>query len=290
MYPIENLESRRLFTTAGFPDSDTLTIQANPGNDVIVLETASVPNHLAVHVNSEPVLTFPFTSKRPGHDIFRIVLRAGAGNDTVTANVGFRLTLDGEDGDDTITSSSGRIEMLGGAGNDRLTATSQNPDELMFSGQSGNDVIAAMQALTKVTAFGGSGRDLIMTGAGNDHLWGGPSSDTIIAGAGDDVVISGTGDDIVYGDDSVGSATGNDWIFGMTGNDSLFGGSGTDHLFGQSGDDVLTGGAGADTLFGGGGNDTMVTGTGDLFRGREYRRYERLLSGLVPDAPQDSFV
>ena len=83
MHAIEPLERRRLFTTGRFLDSDTLTIEANAGDDVILLETVSVPNHLAVHVNAEPVLTFPFTSKRPGHDIFRIVLRAGGGTDRV---------------------------------------------------------------------------------------------------------------------------------------------------------------------------------------------------------------
>jgi RTX calcium-binding nonapeptide repeat (4 copies) len=95
----------------------------------------------------------------------------------------------------------------------------------------GNDVVIVSGAagISRVTAFGGAGDDVIQLAAGvtaTSELYGGP---------GNDVLVGGSGPDILDGGD------GNDQLFGGAGRDLLVGGFGVDVLNGGAGDDIITG-------------------------------------------------
>ena len=78
----------------------------------------------------------------------------------------------------------------------------------------GNDTIAGDSSVSKpMTAFGGSGADLLVGGNASDKLFGGAGKDDLFGLGGDD------------------------WLYGEGGIDSLFGGYGSDYLWGGSGDD-----------------------------------------------------
>lgn len=85
---------------------------------------------------------------------------------------------------------------------------------LRARGRGGSDTIAGDSSVSKpITAFGGSGNDLLIGGNANDTLYG---------GAGRDDLYGLGGDDLLYGEGGV---------------DSLFGGYGSDYLWGGSGND-----------------------------------------------------
>ncbi|HZL37660.1 MAG TPA: PKD domain-containing protein [Tepidisphaeraceae bacterium] len=91
----------------------------------------------------------------------------GGGNDSITAGNG-NNRINGRGGDDSITAGDGSDTLLGGAGNDTLIA-GNGPDTLR--GGSGNDSLTS-----------GSGKDLLAGGAGDDTLHGGNTQDTLING------------------------------------------------------------------------------------------------------------
>jgi Ca2+-binding RTX toxin-like protein len=278
--PLDRLESRVLFTWSGFKDSGILTVEANPGDDVIVVKL--VTGAVQITVNAEAPLVYdlqPRPSRHPRY-VQWVKIEGLAGNDTIrldgAVNNSFGLILQGGDGDDTLEGGCDRFVALGGAGNDTIRATGSGQNEL--SGETGDDRIIATSGHCVVAA--GAGRDWVQTDGGNDAIWGGPGSDTVDAGAGNDTVLGGRGDDSIAGGD------GEDWLFGQRDDDSIAGGAGDDHLFGQDGVDLLTGGTGADTIFTGTGVGGSADGSdpADRVRGREYRRLGRLLDELLPGA------
>jgi Ca2+-binding RTX toxin-like protein len=127
-----------------------------------------------------------------------------------------------------------RINLMAGAGNDRVTDTT-----------SINSYI-----------FGDIGNDVLQGGSGNDTLTGAGGKNILFGGAGDDRLNGSSGFDQLSGE------AGNDRLYGNAGNDILNGGPGTDHLLGGDGDDALLGGTSNDHLMGEGGNDTLSGGTG----------------------------
>lgn len=101
------------------------------------------------------------------------------------------------------------------------------------------------------TLHGDSGNDLLVGSGGNDHLFGGAGDDTLEGGSGDDTLEGGTGHDRLSG------SAGNDMLYGQHENDVLSGGHGDDQLEGGAGDDTLLGGSGSDDIFGDAGNDRI---------------------------------
>lgn len=273
---IDQLESRLFLTTAAFKDAGMLTVDANPGDDVIVVKLLA--SAVQITVNSETPLVFNLTSKRLAHNIRWLRIDGLAGNDHITVDgpIGdaFGMEFDGGDGNDFVEGNSHRFIGTGGAGDDTVRGTGDGLNEL--EGDGGNDTIICTNG--HCVANGGSGRDLIQLAGGDDSAWGGPGSDTIQTGGGNDTVLGGRGDDVIDGGD------GNDWLFGQRGNDSIIGGTGDDHLFGQDGSDSLSGGSGNDVLFTGDGSNesTGVHDAGDIIHGREYRQLEKLFNVLVP--------
>jgi Ca2+-binding RTX toxin-like protein len=180
----------------------------------------------------------------------------------------------------------------GGAGTDRLHATSQNDAiflhglynvpmvediETFYLGH-GNDILdmsSSIYSYGSFTAHGGDGNDIIWANDGNDTLYGGngddwihggEGSDKIYLGQGDDFAQGGEGSDRIYGhngnDDIYGDA-GADLLYGGNGNDIIFGGQGSDKLYGMNDDDYISGGTGNDYINGGLGNDVIQGDTGN---------------------------
>lgn len=178
-----------------------------------------------------------------GTGFFKLDVRGGDGNDTLTAagaTIGtVRLSLSGDAGNDTLVGSNGNDTLDGGAGNDAA------------NGGDGNDTI-----------LGGTGNDQIGGGLGNDVINGGDGNDFANGDAGNDRVTGGVGNDSLKGGD------GADTLDGQAGDDNLNGMAGDDSLLGGVGRDVLAGGAGNDTLDGGRNDDTISGNSGhDLIRG-----------------------
>jgi hypothetical protein len=150
--------------------------------------------------------------------------------------VGFNLT--------TNSSLPSGQTILGGSGNDTLTASATGNDYL--DGGAGNNVL-----------YAGGGNDVLNGGVGGSNtMYGGTGNDTfIVNNPGDQVIVSATGvNDTIYSAVSYalpanvntlildGSAnlqgtanSGNDTIYANSGNDALIAGSGTSTLIGSTG-------------------------------------------------------
>jgi hypothetical protein len=91
-----------------------------------------------------------------------LVLRAGVGDDVITAGNGLasliNLTLDGGAGNDTITGGDGADQLIGGAGNDVVV------------GARGNDVASLGDGDDTFVWNPGDGSDTVFGGAGSDTL------------------------------------------------------------------------------------------------------------------------
>ena len=165
----------------------------------------------------------------------------------------------------TATGAFTKIDITSGAGNDRITISSNLPyTSANLRGDAGNDTITGGKG--NDTILGGDSNDTLDGAGGADLLSGGPGLDTAnystrsdslgisldglandgAAGEKDNViaeeVITGAGDDTITGsagDDFLAGGAGNDVINGLAGNDGLVGSTGADRLYGGTGDDFL---------------------------------------------------
>jgi len=166
--------------------------------------------------------------------IRNIVVNAGAGDDSITIDLGvgmegIRASVYGGTGNDTIVGGAGNDYLDGGAGSDQI------------NGRLGNDYI-----------IGGVGDDMLAGDEGNDSIFGGLGKDTLVGGMGDDRLYGDLGNDMLtggYGSDTLRGSTGSDTLQGGDGADLLISGQGKDVVNSESSDRV-TGGS-RDTL----GND-----------------------------------
>lgn len=182
--------------------------------------------------------------------------------------------------------STGSLVILGGGGDDTLTATgidaSFPANAIIFlHGEAGNDTIDTSVA---TRAFDMRGDE------GNDSITGNASDDTILMDLGNDTINGNGGVDRIVAGNLRGTVTLNDTLLSGLGLDSLtsieqanlaagasaaqinasafsgvvtlFGGAGSDSLVGTSGADSIDGGAGNDTIQSGAGNDTITGGHG----------------------------
>ncbi len=158
---------------------------------------------------------------------------------------------------------SGSLTIRSGAGNDRVTVSSLDPQfvtsnaTLIVEGGDGNDRIDATRVSKAVTLRGGSGRDALFGGSANDMLEGGEDRDSLYGSRGHDTLSGDAGNDYLNG------GVGNDSLSGGADNDSIRGDTGSDQLFGDAGRDTLHGDADADLVFGGADNDFITGGSGD---------------------------
>ena len=208
-----------------------------------------------------------------------IVVRGGAGNDTLNAsalgNSYNSLEIQGEAGDDLVT-GGGKGDTLGGGDGDDRVVGDKGGD--VMSGGAGNDVLVWNN---------GDGSDTMDGDGGNDEIEVNGSATagdefTIVPGAGgrttfnrvnlvpftldtlaERMTVNGLG-----GDDKATGAAGlaGRTLLTLNGNagvDTLTGGDGPDRISGGEANDVLDGGAGDDRITGDRGNDQMLGGPGD---------------------------
>ena len=265
-----------------------------PGDDSVT--GGSGPDTLNGGANSDTINGGP-----GGFDEVNYSGRSGS----VNVNLGTTGVFDdGSDVDDAVSGAiprprdriSGGIDaVLGGSGNDRITATSVT-SAVRLEGRGGNDDIT-----------GGPSNDTILGGDEDDDLDGFEGSDNIEGGNGNDVLRGGRGDfadtingqggtdTVSYSDRggrvevSLGNGSNDDGplgendalvaieaavgtpfddllttnlaggssLTGLDGNDTLTGGGGPDSLDGGNGTDLLRGFDGDDRLDGGNDNDDM---------------------------------
>ncbi|MEM1162564.1 MAG: calcium-binding protein, partial [Pseudomonadota bacterium] len=206
-----------------------------------------------------------------------------------TVGVTVNLVTDSASGGDAQGDTVANFEVLvGGSGNDTLTAGNDNFVNFVF-GNNGDDVIYTSNDLSAFTfiyggigndqTFGDVGAQLVFGGAGDDTLSGSGQTDSLNGDSGNDVIYGGAGFDEIYGgdnDDIVYGGANQDFIFGGiafssadNGNDLLYGGLGGDVLVGDNGNDTLDGGPEGDELAGGNGIDAVsyasYTGSAVMF-------------------------
>lgn len=143
---------------------------------------------------------------------------------------------------------SGRVSLLGEAGNDRLLA-----------------------GASRASLDGGAGDDELVGSDARDYLWGGDGNDVLWGSRGNDVLQGREGDDTITG------GSGRDYIDGKDGNDRLLGGRGKDKIWGGSDIDILVGGLGPDIMHGGRANDRIFAKDGDRDTLRGGRGFDRAI-------------
>jgi Ca2+-binding RTX toxin-like protein len=194
-----------------------IVLNATGGDDTIAIGVDPVTGEHVVQFGGG-VHRFPPTAD--------LVVRAGAGYDTITVQPGTRLS----------------VTLLGGAGDDRIR------------GDDGAETVLGLWGAD--TILGGGGADRIFGGGGRDYLDGQRGDDILTGGAGDDTLYGLDGADRIWGD------AGNDYIDGGAGADLVVGGAGNDAGFGGGDGDAVLGGQGDDALYGGGGADLIAGGPG----------------------------
>ena len=239
----------------------------------------------------------------------------GAGGDTLNGNAGDDIIVgDGayisrnssdtiekiatlftnKGGDDTIDGGTGLSIVLGGFGNDRITADIGADILLGDNGSIDYTLDTDLTTLDRITAMsadggddtilGKSGDDVILGGAGNDTLAGDDGQDVILGDNGAITLVNNlitrisTSEATVGGNDVITGGNDADIVLGGTGNDMILGGddSADDILLGDNGVVVRADGSdqandifsteptqgGTDEIHGGGGNDIIVGGSG----------------------------
>lgn len=173
---------------------------------------------------------------------------AGNLSDTVDNRAGVSSRVNGGDGNDTlvlgppglIVGGSGfRHVAGGGAGNDRIVATTRTRDWLIGGRDFDTISYAGRTAPLTVNLAASTGGE----GGESDGLF---EFEAIEGGAAADA-LTGTDD--------------KNWIWGRDGNDRIAGGRGPDTLLGEIGRDTILGGPDNDALRGGPGVDTLDGGT-----------------------------
>jgi hypothetical protein len=235
------------------------TLGGGAGNDFIGTYT-NVNNVWTGTINpTAATITALFAEGGGGNDVIRFEL-SGA---TLTSS-----TFQGIQGNDTIRligtagTTVNNTQLLGGGGNDDISASISASTGLTLAGGGGNDSLALSADGTLVQAYiAGDAINSISTYDGSDLI----SADASLSAS----TIAGMG-----GNDSIylsGTDGGNNLLAGNTGNDLIDVGNT------KLNDSTVQGGAGNDTIdldtlsssyvFGGGGNDNIVVTGADIGSG-----------------------
>lgn len=148
----------------------------------------------------------------------RVVVSAGIPGSAVPMGIRF---LSGSGENDTLeirgSSTADRIEADGRSVRaNTLDIVFENVQELLLSGEDGNDeLIVRSSDASTITLDGGKGDDRLEGSHRDERMFGGEGNDLLLGGDGDDQ------------------------LFGGPGNDRLYGGNGRDQLIGSGGNDLL---------------------------------------------------
>ena len=147
----------------------------------------------------------------------------------------------------TLNPSTGRVSLVGTAGDDVITVqlnAQTGQLDMTLNGQTesfartdirliavdagdGNDTVS-IACKIQSHVDGGNGNDSILAATGNDFLTGGAGNDTLDGGGGDDVLNAGDGSENQAAADQLLGRGGDDTLDADGGTDILDGGSGTD--------------------------------------------------------------
>jgi hypothetical protein len=206
-------------------------------------------------------------------DTFQYRVRAGSGDDQLTAEHAYGV-LDGGPGQDVIEASENGMLLSGGPGRDILTggpgrdvfalggAWSPDGDNDQADGGGGIDAVSytSRQESVTVDLARGIGGD---SGRERDRL---ANIENIYGGAGTDVLIGDDGPNVIYAapayapGDPLPKPT-SDWLQGNGGDDQLYGAGGRNQLRGNAGNDQIQVMAG-NLVSGGSGDDVLLNGLG----------------------------
>ncbi len=249
-----------------------LLVNGTDGADSIRFD--QVGDQVVVHRNG-------VDTKVPFANVKLIVVFPSAGGDVITLSFAMPASLIGGSGNDTITASAGDVTIYGMTGNDKIFCGAGHH---VIDGGRGNDRIVTGSGRDSID--GGDGADVISTGAGSDTISGGDGNDSITCRGGNDRIYTGNGNDTVHGGagndliqdypdpvpvgenqavSSVGHASGTKIYFGEEGNDLINGSKEGDIIFGNGGRDTIYGDVGSDSISGGGGSDEMHGGSQNIF-------------------------
>jgi Ca2+-binding RTX toxin-like protein len=288
-----DLELRLLLAVSAALEGKTLVVNDDAVNETITISQTDSKYKVAFEVAEKE---FSFQKSK----VNKIVVNAGAGDDTVTmdADIEVPATMNGGDGDDRLTGGAGADVLngqngwnflYGGAGNDTLNAGG-GAYSCELHGGSGDDRLVG--GTHTVTGLYGDGGDDELIGAannttsfdggkGNDTMTGGTASDylsitanrnfvltnTSMTGHGNDTLVSVNGAFLTGGKGNntidCSAFSGFTILTGKKGDDTLIGSAtAINTLYGNAGNDSLVGGTNSDYFFGEAGNDTMIGGAG----------------------------
>ena len=103
-----------------------------------------------------------------------------------------------------------------GAGNDKAGVTNSLVKQITIVGGAGDDDISATSA-DAVVLRGGAGNDKVRGSTSDDKLFGDAGADTVVGGDGSDQLDGGAGRDTIQGDGGLGGSNGNDRILARDG-------------------------------------------------------------------------
>ena len=277
------------FTLQNIRNIDGTTIASDmDASDTLSYSIATQAQHGEVTIDANGKWHYKAEGSFNGEDSATVLVDDGNGG-TVTQTLNF--TVDGYiyEGEDLIIDEA--------SGNDTLSMTNINKEQLSFSRADDNLLIAVDDGgtITLKNYFTNTqaGVETLHTAQGDinlsrdvindvqscwwhgsfrakddqDHLISGTQyMDWLRGGDGNDIILGNdrfdwlqgnAGDDLLVGGDA------NDRLYGNEGNDNLYGDAGNDYLDGGEGNDALIGGAGRDRLYGDVGNDYLAGGSGN---------------------------
>jgi Ca2+-binding RTX toxin-like protein len=278
--------------SAGKP-SDPITARFDPSTGILTVRGDQQDNTITVSRNAAGAIlvnggAVPITDGPSTVANTSLIEVSGlGGNDTLSfdeANGALpRASLLGGNGNDTLTAGSGGDELKGQAGDDTLLG--KGGFDMLFGGP-GNDTLTGGDADDQVFGEGGNDRMIWNPGDDTDLNEGGDDIDTVEVNGGNgaevfSVTANGTQVrfdrttpapftlNIITSENLVLNANGGDDALSTTGNlaglirITADGGAGTDTLTGSNGADLLLGGEGNDFVDGQQGDDTAFLGAGD---------------------------
>ena len=183
------------------------------------MSKAAKPRRPLLHVECLELRDVPATATLQGS---LLTINGTTDSETIVVRQnGSQISVDGTSVQNVERVS--RVVIRAGAGHDTINVASLRIPAMVFAGN-GNDRIYAGNG--NDTAYGDQGNDTILGSSGNDWLVGGEGHDQVWGGAGNDWITGDNGEDKLSGDngnDTIAGGEGKDTLGGGSGVDQLDG-------------------------------------------------------------------